>query len=332
MKIYSLCIPLIMCFYNTSCQESTKFTPFELMFGCKATIPIDIDINKKEPKKVLEEFLNIFSNDIVLNYCEGDIQKEQAKRLELVKHNIQAAQKKQKKNYDLKLAATLFYKVGALVLLKDTKRKHRKGGKLDVKWLGSYNIFKVLPRSVYLIALPDGSKRRKVPGAHLKPYRRAKKVKKASSKTAVVQAAVSLLMEEHDSRNQTNSVSVSENPYISIHSHSMTLHWNNTHHSNTTPIPSQVHDVSMSNNLTLNVAMVESFHEVDSCCSSMIVQGGFFPHFPPNGINFSPICKDPHKALSHQLKKRHHVTKNYKMMLFNNHPLPKGKCQTQWMR
>ena len=76
--------------YNTSCQESTKFTPFELMFGRKATIPIDIDINEKEPKKVLEEFLNIFSNDIVLNYCEGDIQKERAKRLELVKHNIQA--------------------------------------------------------------------------------------------------------------------------------------------------------------------------------------------------------------------------------------------------
>ena len=112
-------------------------------------------------------------------------------------------------------------------------RKHRKGGKLDVKWLGPYKIFKVLPRSVYLIALPDGSKRRKATGAHLKPYKRAKKVKKASSKTAIVQAAVSLLMEKHDSCNQTNSVSVSDNPYISIHSHSMTLHWNNTHHSNT---------------------------------------------------------------------------------------------------
>ena len=58
-----------MCFaYNASCQKSTKFTSFELMFGHKVTIPIDIVINK-EPKKVLEEFLNIFSNDIVFNYC-----------------------------------------------------------------------------------------------------------------------------------------------------------------------------------------------------------------------------------------------------------------------
>ena len=36
------------------------------MFGHTATIPIDIDINKKEPMKILEEFVNIFCNDIVL--------------------------------------------------------------------------------------------------------------------------------------------------------------------------------------------------------------------------------------------------------------------------
>ena len=44
--------------------------------------------------------------------------------------------------------------------------------------------------------------------------------------------------------------------------------------------------------------MIESFSDVDLCSSSMIVQGGFFPYFPPNGINFSPIHKDPHKASS----------------------------------
>ena len=54
----------------------------------------------------------------------------------------------------------------------------------------------------------------------------------------------------------------------------------------------------MSNNLILNVAMVESFPEVELLCSSTIVQGGFLPHFSPNGINFSPISKDPHKASS----------------------------------
>ena len=54
----------------------------------------------------------------------------------------------------------------------------------------------------------------------------------------------------------------------------------------------------MSYNLIQNVAMVESFPKVELLCSSMIVQGGFSPHFSPNGINISPISKDPHKASS----------------------------------
>jgi hypothetical protein len=31
--------------YNTSRQESTLYTPFEIMFGRKAVLPIDIDEN-----------------------------------------------------------------------------------------------------------------------------------------------------------------------------------------------------------------------------------------------------------------------------------------------
>ena len=30
--------------YNTSCHESTHYTPFEVMFGRKATLPIDLDL------------------------------------------------------------------------------------------------------------------------------------------------------------------------------------------------------------------------------------------------------------------------------------------------
>ena len=35
--------------YNTSQQESTLYSPFEVMFGRKATIPIDINVLKSEP-------------------------------------------------------------------------------------------------------------------------------------------------------------------------------------------------------------------------------------------------------------------------------------------
>ena len=42
--------------YNTSQHESTRFTPFEIMFGCTATLPIDIDVRKKSPEEVVQDF------------------------------------------------------------------------------------------------------------------------------------------------------------------------------------------------------------------------------------------------------------------------------------
>ena len=33
--------------YNTSWHETTRFTPFELMFGQCATLPIDVNIQEK---------------------------------------------------------------------------------------------------------------------------------------------------------------------------------------------------------------------------------------------------------------------------------------------
>ena len=37
--------------YNTSRHESTHFTPFQLMFNCQATLPIDIELRKGFLKK-----------------------------------------------------------------------------------------------------------------------------------------------------------------------------------------------------------------------------------------------------------------------------------------
>ena len=95
---------------------------------------------------------------------------QQKERLELVKANIDVAQKKQKENYDRKRAMPKYYKVGALVLLKDHTRKKRKGGKLAARWHGPFTIHRVLHRGMY--ALSDKAGRiRRVTGAHIKVYR-----------------------------------------------------------------------------------------------------------------------------------------------------------------
>ena len=149
--------------YNTSRHESTKFTPFEVMFNRIATLPIDITVRKKSPEEVLKLAL------VPVDESETKELLEKRNRLLLmVKDNIKIAQAKQKRDYDRKHAKPSLFQVGAMVLAKDHTRKKRKGGKLDNRWLGPFKIEKVLPRGTYLISSNGTVK--KYTGAHLKPY------------------------------------------------------------------------------------------------------------------------------------------------------------------
>ena len=78
--------------YNTSQQDSTKFTPFELMFGRQVTLPIDINIQKSS-----KDLNDVITLDDIERLAEGRRQ-----RLQKAKENISAAQRKQKQHYDKK--------------------------------------------------------------------------------------------------------------------------------------------------------------------------------------------------------------------------------------
>ena len=43
--------------YNTSRQESTLYSPFEVMFGRLAHLPIEVNTNKEEGGKLLDAYL-----------------------------------------------------------------------------------------------------------------------------------------------------------------------------------------------------------------------------------------------------------------------------------
>lgn len=44
--------------YNTAVHESTCFTPFELMFGRKAVLPIDIDMERRNIDDLHDQYTN----------------------------------------------------------------------------------------------------------------------------------------------------------------------------------------------------------------------------------------------------------------------------------
>ena len=130
--------------YNTPKHESTKFAPFEIMFGRKAILPLDLDAGVHQGP-CNEAEVTIFSQ-------ETEIQQKESQHkalLEEVQKKHFSAQKKQKELYDKKHSKAAFYSVGIQVMKKDFRKKKRKGGKLDFPSLGPYLITKSLGKGFY---------------------------------------------------------------------------------------------------------------------------------------------------------------------------------------
>lgn len=91
--------------------------------------------------------------------------------LQEAKKNIIHAQAKQKAAYDKKHFNPEVFKVASMVLKKDFTRKKRKGGKLDAKWEGPYEIVCSLGRGLYRLRdVHHPNKFLRVNGVHLKKY------------------------------------------------------------------------------------------------------------------------------------------------------------------
>ena len=92
--------------------------------------------------------------------------------LQDAKQNIKISQEKQKEQYDRKHSCSLMkFDNGTQVLKKDFRRKKRKGGCMDHKWLGPYEILKDVGKGFFALkCLNSGKIIDRVHGAHLKIY------------------------------------------------------------------------------------------------------------------------------------------------------------------
>ena len=143
--------------YRTNKHNTTKRTPFFMVYGREAILPID-DNNQDE---------EISEKDSLLKRTY-DIINLKEKRNEVL-DIIEGTQEKQKKRHDERIEEDKF-EIGDKVLLKDTAKEKQWSGKLSQKWKGPYYIHQVIGKGAY--------KLRDMNGRVLKAARNIKHLKK----------------------------------------------------------------------------------------------------------------------------------------------------------
>ena len=114
------------------------------MFGRMARLPVDINIDESENlEDKVKEFMEMDEPSTKESECVRQDMEI------LIKNNIKKAQAKQKKYYDRLHNVGACFEVGSAVLMKDFRRKKRKGGKLDYRWIGPYKITKSLGKGLF---------------------------------------------------------------------------------------------------------------------------------------------------------------------------------------
>jgi len=135
--------------YRINIQRSTKVSPYELMYGVPPRLPGDIILASQ-----------------TMGVCDMDTDEaEQEKRMTFfvnkvtgarqeARNNIEQAQEKQKRQYDIKHKGPE-YKVGDKVVKYSRRRDTRMGSKLKKRFQGPYEVHEVLGKGVYRLRNGD---------------------------------------------------------------------------------------------------------------------------------------------------------------------------------
>jgi hypothetical protein len=135
-------LPYVLYAYRCAENATTKFAPFELMYGRKPRMPIDIALEGEVEKTWSEdEYGSKVTKGIKLLHDQA-------------KENISKAQLTQKMNYDKNRLNAPEYKVGDKVMVYVPPRKH-KGltTKFLDKWEGPYTITSVLGQNNVVVEI-----------------------------------------------------------------------------------------------------------------------------------------------------------------------------------
>ena len=178
---WDLFLDPILFAYRTSIQSSSKFTPFFLMYGRRARLPVEVSGEQSSDPSGNDHATddtttwyvscNIYTytyNSLYLFFLlySHDFDSHVTKMLEFhsqvltkAKGNIVDAQRRQKEQYDKKHAGPTGVTTGSTVLLQNAKNKARKGGKQDPLWLGPYTVEQISDTGVCKLRNRETGKR-----------------------------------------------------------------------------------------------------------------------------------------------------------------------------
>jgi hypothetical protein len=139
-------IPSVLFAYRTMKQSTTKFSPFYLMHGREAQLPIDLELFGSHGEcESFKDALDRRISDLVGVFTDSMI---------LAKDNIGNAQQLQKERIN-KLDKAQSYKVGDLVLLYDAAKQNVHGDKFTLRWKGPYIVKKILGSKTCILTDKD---------------------------------------------------------------------------------------------------------------------------------------------------------------------------------
>ena len=154
-------LPGLMMAYRSSVHETTKFTPFQMMFGRQFRLPIDIMFGTPEH--------TISCSNPYVNQLRSNLEK----CYNIVRRNISKEQIHQKDQYDKKQAGSNFT-VNDMVWLQHNpaKKSKNRSRKLYCPWQGSFKILEIINDVTYKIQWMDSPHKKIVVHFNrLKPYR-----------------------------------------------------------------------------------------------------------------------------------------------------------------
>ena len=127
---------IMLAYRTTPATQSTKHSPYMLLFGRECQLPIDVALSgESEPLTSRNEHLQKIIDNVKVTSAEA-------------KANLAQAQTKSKTYYD-KQASCTTYKIGDHVYLSNHKHKKGLSPKLTQKWTGPYYIVKTFPNDTY---------------------------------------------------------------------------------------------------------------------------------------------------------------------------------------